>query len=61
MKHGTSLHRFTLWMEDQVGKEKVQDMLASAKTPIKMYKKDYEEMLKDLNEQIKTELKRIGQ
>jgi len=61
MKHGTAMSRYTVWMQNMYGKDIVDDMETMKRTQVKFYKKDYEEMTKDWNEQIKFHLKRIGE
>lgn len=53
MRYGSAAQQYTLWMEDMYGRDFVEEMIASKSNPIKLYKADYEEMLEDLNEQIK--------
>ncbi|MGH1470143.1 MAG: recombination protein NinG [Cellvibrionaceae bacterium] len=60
MKHGSAAQEYTLWMIKTYGKDEVDRMLADKRNIIKIYKKEYEEMLKDFNEQIKYHKKRIG-
>jgi len=60
MRHGTASQAYTIWMQDFYGKDFVQDMLDSKGLPIKLYKKDYEDMLKDFRERIRHHEKRIG-
>ena len=59
MKHGTASQKYTIFMQNKYGHEKVKRMLAHQKKPIKMYKSDYLEMIADLNAKIKKEQKRI--
>ena len=61
MKYGTAANQYTLWMVDKYGREFVNSLELLKRTQIKYYKKDYEEMTKAWNEEIKTHLKRIGQ
>lgn len=60
MKFGDASQRYTLWMEDYYGRDFVDNMLATKSQTRKMYKRDYEELLKEFNEQIKFHKKRIG-
>lgn len=53
MKYGSASQNYTMWMIDYYGKDVVDEMLATAKNVKKLYKADYEEMLKDFKEQIK--------
>jgi len=60
MKFGTSNIDYTLFMQDMLGADFVKDMLATKKNSIKFYKKDYEEMTKEWNKEIKFHKDRIG-
>lgn len=60
MRYGTAEQTYTLWMIDYYGRDFVEQMHSTKKNPIKIYKKDYEDMLKDLKSQIKEHLGRIG-
>ena len=60
MKYGTATHSYTAWMIDYYGRDFVDHMLATKGDLHKLGKRDYEEMIKDWNEQIKHHLKRIG-
>lgn len=60
MKFGTAANQYTLWMVDKYGREFVDLMESSKRTPIKIYKSDYLEMIDKWNDQIKLHLKRIG-
>jgi len=46
-------------MIDYYGRDFVDQMEADKRKEVKIYKKDYEEMLKDFNQQIKYHLNRI--
>ena len=59
MSHKTAAPSYTLWMIDWYGRDFVDNMISTKNEPIKLYKKDYEEMLKDFNEQIKFHERRI--
>jgi hypothetical protein len=61
MKFGTASQQYTIFMIDMYGKEFVDNMIATKKTPIKMYKADYVDMLKGFNELIKYHKERIGE
>ena len=61
MKHGTASQMYTLWMVDYYGKDFVEQMEAEKRKPIKIYKKEYQEMIDDWNKQIKEHLERIGE
>lgn len=60
MKYGTAEARYTLAMVDYYGRDFVDEMEATKRNQVKFYKKDYVEMTKEWNEQIKEHLKRIG-
>lgn len=60
MKFGDAAQRFTTYMIDLRGRDFVDHMLATKSHTRKLYKRDYEEMLKSWNEQIKYHLNRIG-
>ena len=60
MKHGTAAQEYTKWMIDFYGRDFVDEMEATKRTPVKIYKKDYEEMIKGWNELIKFHLERIS-
>lgn len=60
MKYGTATHSYMAWMIDYYGRDFVDMMLASKHEPVKFYKRDYEEMTKEWNEQIRFHLQRIG-
>ena len=57
---GTADQQYTLWMVDYYGRDFVDEMELKKRDPIKFYKKDYIEMTKEWNEQIKFHLERIG-
>jgi len=61
MKHGTAASRYTLWMQDYYGRDFIEEMEATKRNPIKLYKGDYETMLKEFNEQINHHLKRLAE
>ena len=60
MKHGTAAQVYTLFMRRKFGKRHVDNMLANQSSAIKLYAKDYREMLADFNARIKTEKQRLG-
>ena len=60
MKHGTAAQVYTLYMIRKFGKRQVDNMLANQSSAIKLYAKDYREMLADFNARIKTEKQRLG-
>lgn len=59
MKHGTSAQRYTIYMQQQYGSDFVADMLASKNTVHKLYKADYDEMIKEFKVEIKEQEKRL--
>ena len=61
MKYGTAAQAYTLWMIDYYGRDFVDFMESTKRDPIKLYKKDYEDMLKEFNEQINHHLKRLAE
>ncbi|MCZ6897681.1 MAG: recombination protein NinG [Betaproteobacteria bacterium] len=60
-RFGTAKQRYTLWMVDYYGRAFVDEMEDSKRLPVKYYKKDYLEMTKEWNEQIKYHMDRIGE
>lgn len=60
MRYGDAAQRFTTYMIDYHGRDFVDHMLSTKNDPVKFYKRDYEEMLKDWNAQIREHLKRVG-
>jgi hypothetical protein len=60
MRFGTAANEYTKWMIDFYGREFVDGMEKLKRTPVKIYKKEYEEMIRDWNELIKQHLERIG-
>ena len=60
MKFGTAANQYTLYMVDMYGRDFVDEMEAKKRESIKYYKKDYIEMAKEWNEQIKEHLNRIS-
>ncbi len=61
MRHGSAAQEYTLWMEDMYGREFVEEMIAKKKQAVKRYKSDYEELLAEFLELIKTHKKRLGE
>ena len=59
MKHGSAQQAYTIWMIDYYGRDFVDHMLETKSQIKKMYKKDYEDLLADLNEQIKCHEQRV--
>ena len=60
MRNGDAAQRYTVYMIDMYGRDFVDQMLADAKKPKKLYSADYREMIADYKEQIKYHLDRIG-
>ncbi len=60
MRHGSAAQVYTMFMIRNFGKDHVDRMLANQSKPIKLYAKDYREMLAGFNARIKNEKKRIG-
>jgi tRNA G26 N,N-dimethylase Trm1 len=60
MKHGSAAQQYTLWMQDYYGRDFVEEMFEKKRNMKKLYKKDYTEILKELNQQILVHKKRIG-
>ena len=60
MKYGTAAQQYTLYMIDMYGRDFVDEMEAKKRDQVKYYKKDYEEMIREWNEEIKEHLARIG-
>ena len=61
MKFGTAMVRYTNWMCDFYGRDFVEEMIATKKNMIKIYKKEYETMTKEWLEEIRYHLDRIGE
>lgn len=59
MKFGIASQQYTVSMIDHFGRDFVTHMLETKSKPIKLYKADYEDMLKDFNEQIRFHEKRV--
>ena len=60
MSSGSAAQTYTLHMIDHFGKSFVEDAIARKSEPVKRYKSDYEEMLKEFNAEIKFHKHRIG-
>jgi hypothetical protein len=60
MRNGTAAQAYTVWMIDYYGRDFVDHMIATKRDPVKRYKKDYEDILAELKEQIKYHEQRIG-
>ena len=61
MAHGVAAQNYTIYMQELFSKEFVEQMLADAKKPKKLYAADYRDMIEDFNERILRQLERIGQ
>ena len=61
MRYGNAEKQYTIYMIDRYGRPKVDYMINTTKKAHKMYRADYEDLLKDLNEQIRFHLERIGE
>lgn len=61
VKNKLSGQRYTLWMVDWYGRDFVDHMIATRKEIKKMYKSDYEDLIKKTKEEIKFHEKRIGE
>lgn len=59
MKHGAASQAYTLHMIDMFGKDHVAHMIATKNQVHKLYKADYEDMIKDFRAQIKEQEKRL--
>jgi hypothetical protein len=59
MKHGVAAHNYTLFMTGKFGKKAVKKMLSETKKTVKIYAKDYRDMLQDLDGRIKEEKRRL--
>ena len=60
MKYGIAAQQYTIFMIDMYSKAFVDDMFATKKKVMKLYKADYVDMLKEFNELIKHHQDRIG-
>jgi hypothetical protein len=61
MKHGTAAQQYTIWMQDYYGNEFVEKLLEiqRAKKPFKWVRANLNELLEDVNQQIKEHEKRV--
>ena len=59
MSHGTAAIQYTKYMIDTYGRDFVDDMETKKRNQVKYYKRDYVEMTKEWNKQIKEHLERI--
>lgn len=57
---GTAAQAYTLFMIDQVGQDFVDEMIRTKSEPVKLYKSDYEEILAELNEQLRQQEQRLN-
>ena len=60
MKYGTATQSYTTYMIDTYGREFVDNMIATKSNVKKMYKRDYVDLLAELNEKIKFHEGRLG-
>lgn len=61
MRTGSAAQSYTLWMQDYYGRDFVQEMLNTKNHISKLYKSDYENILQQMNEQIRHHKKRLGE
>jgi hypothetical protein len=59
MKHGVAAQNYTMFMIAKYGKSQVDQMLADSGKPIKLYARDYREMLAEFNAEIKHQRSRL--
>jgi hypothetical protein len=59
MKHGVAAQNYTMFMIDKFGKSEVDQMLADSNKPIKLYARDYRDMLAQFNAEIKIQKSRL--
>lgn len=57
---GTAAQAYTVFMIDMFGKDFVDEMIRTKSEPVKLYKTDYEEILAELNEQLKVQEDRLN-
>ena len=60
MRYGTASQQYTIFMQDMYGEDFVKHMLKTKKKTKKIYTPDYREMIKDLDDQIRRQKKRLG-
>jgi len=60
MSKGSAEGQYTLWMIDMYGEDFVRQMHQDKRKLKKMYKQDYEDMLKEFNELIKHHEERLS-
>mgnify|MGYP001297526427 CR=1 FL=1 len=61
MKFGSAEAQYTLWMQDNYGRDFIDNMLATKSNVKKLYKADYDQMLAEFNELIRHHRQRIGE
>ena len=61
MKFGIAAQQYTIYMVEMYGQEFVDNMFATKSNVKKMYKSDYDDMLKSFNALIKEHRQRIGE
>lgn len=59
MKYGTAAHAYTLYMQDMYGRDYVEYLLSIADDPSTWTHESLENLLQDINAQIKTQQQRI--
>lgn len=59
MRYGTASQAYTLHMIDMYGKDHVDHMIATKNQVHKLYKADYDDMIKEFRAQIKEQEKRL--
>ena len=60
MRYGIAAQQYTLWMIDYYGREFVEEMEAQKRSVKKIYKAEYESMIKEFTAEIKHHEQRIG-
>ena len=60
MKHGTALHTYTMFMQNQFGDVFVENMIKTKKDIKKRYTSDYRALIADFKKRIKVHQKRVG-
>jgi hypothetical protein len=60
MKYGIASQQYTLWMIDYYGRDFVDEMEAKKRNVKKIYKAEYQEMIKEFKSEIQYHEKRIG-
>ena len=60
MKYGTAANEYTKWMIDYYGRDYVDEMENKKRQVRKIYKSEYQEMIKEFTDEINHHLARIG-